>query len=231
MTSPQPDAADRPAAGRRSDAVAAGTRAGLVAAARTLFAQRGVDAVSTRQIAEAAGVSHGLVRHHFGSKRGVWRAVVDAADAEFASILKPLGDAFTGTDPEGPCEPDTSAFIEGFIRACARQPDIAQLLVHEGSVQNDRLDYILESLAGARAAVAPVAARLRACGALPDVNDDEFLLLLLSAGMLPFGLPALAQGVLGRPLSPERHARVLLAALFSGESGRRPSVQLDGDSS
>ncbi len=191
-----------------------------MAAARTLFAQRGVDAVGTREIAGAAGVTHGLVRHHFGSKQGVWQAVVDAADAEFAATLQPLADAITRTETESPCEPDTAAFIEGFIRACARQPDIARLLVHEGSVPNDRLDYLLGSLNSARAAVAPVAARLRAGGALPDVDDDEFLLLLLLAGMLPFGVPALAQGVLGQPLSPDRHARVLLATLFSGTSDR-----------
>ncbi|WP_459283247.1 TetR/AcrR family transcriptional regulator [Arthrobacter sp. TMN-37] len=192
----------------------------MVVAARTLFAQRGVDAVGTREIAEAAGVTHGLVRHHFGSKQGVWQAVVDAADAEFAATLQPLEDAITRTETESPCEPDTAAFIEGFVSACARQPDIARLLVHEGSVRNDRLDYLLGSLNSARAAVAPVAARLRARGALPDVDDDEFLLLLLFAGMLPFGVPALAQGVLGQPLAPDRHARVLLAMLFSGTSDR-----------
>ena len=41
-----------------------------------LFAARGADAVSVRQIAAAAGVSPGLVVHHFGSKDGL-RAAVD----------------------------------------------------------------------------------------------------------------------------------------------------------
>lgn len=41
-----------------------------------LFAAHGFDGVTVRQIAVAAGVSPGLVVHHFGSKEGV-RAVVD----------------------------------------------------------------------------------------------------------------------------------------------------------
>jgi TetR/AcrR family transcriptional regulator, regulator of cefoperazone and chloramphenicol sensitivity len=41
-----------------------------------LFAARGPDAVTVRQIAAAAGVSPALVVHHFGSKEGL-REVVD----------------------------------------------------------------------------------------------------------------------------------------------------------
>jgi TetR/AcrR family transcriptional regulator, regulator of cefoperazone and chloramphenicol sensitivity len=40
-----------------------------------LFSGRGPDGVSVRQIAAAAGVSPGLVLHHFGSKEGLCRAV------------------------------------------------------------------------------------------------------------------------------------------------------------
>jgi TetR/AcrR family transcriptional regulator, regulator of cefoperazone and chloramphenicol sensitivity len=40
-----------------------------------LFADHGPDGVSVRQIAAAAGVSPGLVLHHFGSKEGLRQAV------------------------------------------------------------------------------------------------------------------------------------------------------------
>ncbi|WP_406206370.1 helix-turn-helix domain-containing protein [Streptomyces sp. NBC_01017] len=40
-----------------------------------LFADRGPESVTGRQIAEAAGVSSGLVVHHFGSKGGLRREV------------------------------------------------------------------------------------------------------------------------------------------------------------
>ncbi len=40
----------------------------LIEAAAELFSQHGVKAVSVRNIAEKAGVNHGLVHRHFGSK-------------------------------------------------------------------------------------------------------------------------------------------------------------------
>jgi AcrR family transcriptional regulator len=52
-------------------------RARIRDAALRLFAERGVDRATIRDIAEAAGVSAGLVRHHFGSKDDL-RAACDA---------------------------------------------------------------------------------------------------------------------------------------------------------
>ncbi|MFI6882422.1 helix-turn-helix domain-containing protein, partial [Streptosporangium canum] len=43
------------------------SRAELLAAAAELIIERGPDNVSLRQIAEAAGVAHGLVSHYFGT--------------------------------------------------------------------------------------------------------------------------------------------------------------------
>jgi AcrR family transcriptional regulator len=52
-------------------------RARIREAAIRLFAERGVDGTTVRDIAEAAGVSPGLLRHHFGSKE----ALREACDA------------------------------------------------------------------------------------------------------------------------------------------------------
>ena len=52
-------------------------RARIRDAAIALFAKRGMEATSLRDIALAAHVSAGLVRHHFGSKAGL-RAACDA---------------------------------------------------------------------------------------------------------------------------------------------------------
>lgn len=52
-------------------------RARIRDAALRLFTERGVDGATVRDIAAAAGVSPGLVRHHFGSKE----ALRDACDA------------------------------------------------------------------------------------------------------------------------------------------------------
>jgi AcrR family transcriptional regulator len=59
-----------------------------------LFAEWGVDAVTMRQIAAAAGVSPALVVHHFGSKEGLRRAV----DARVAAVFDGLFEVADGAD-------------------------------------------------------------------------------------------------------------------------------------
>ncbi len=89
-------------------------RATIRNAALLLFAERGHDAVTVRVIATAAGVSPGLVLHHFGSKDGL-RAAVDAHAAEsFDALFAELG----GQDLAGMLvsgEPPTSV-AEAFAR-------------------------------------------------------------------------------------------------------------------
>src|SRR3954471_4343880 len=77
-------------------------KANIRNAALRLFAERGHDAVTVREIAAAAGVSPALVVHHFGSKDGL-RAAVDgfaakAFDSLFAMDEQDLADALGGDD-------------------------------------------------------------------------------------------------------------------------------------
>jgi len=68
---------------RRRDAEQA--RAAILEAARRLFAERDISAVSIRDIARAAGVSHGLVQHHFGTRERLIAAIVQDEIDEFAA--------------------------------------------------------------------------------------------------------------------------------------------------
>lgn len=70
-------------------------RARIRDAAREQFAEHGFERTTIRGIAAAAGVSPGLVRHHFGSKQGL----KDAVDAHVVEELRRLN-AETMTDAE-----------------------------------------------------------------------------------------------------------------------------------
>lgn len=67
-------------------------RARIRDAAIALFAERGIGPATIRDIAQAAGVSSGLVRHHFGSKEGLRRACDDFAMAEAARLQSSIFD-------------------------------------------------------------------------------------------------------------------------------------------
>lgn len=54
-----------------------GTRDRLLLAALDLFGQYGFDGVSTRQLAQGAGVNLQAINYYFGTKRGLYNAVAD----------------------------------------------------------------------------------------------------------------------------------------------------------
>ena len=56
------------------------TRAAILTAARTLFSTRGFANTGVREVAELAGVNSSLVGRYFGSKQGLFRAVLEEID-------------------------------------------------------------------------------------------------------------------------------------------------------
>lgn len=62
----------------------------IVSAATDCFAERGYQAASIREIAEAAGVSKANVFHHFPTKWELYRAVVQRSEQLLAQLLERL---------------------------------------------------------------------------------------------------------------------------------------------
>jgi AcrR family transcriptional regulator len=97
---------------------AASGRVALVLAAERLFAERGLDGVSLRQINEAAGQRNASAAHyHFGSREGVVRAVFEhrmaAVDARRRAVIESL-------HREGRMS-DVRALIAAWIRPLAAE--------------------------------------------------------------------------------------------------------------
>lgn len=63
--------------GRRSAQDAQQTKREILQIAAQLFCELGYERVSLRNISEKAGVSHSLIRHHFGSKENIWHNISD----------------------------------------------------------------------------------------------------------------------------------------------------------
>jgi len=78
---------------QQNQEVRAATRAKLLQAALELFASRGYSATPVDAIADAAGVSVGLVYYHFANKRAVLQAIV-------AQSLADVGATFAAADRE-----------------------------------------------------------------------------------------------------------------------------------
>ncbi|MDQ7250439.1 TetR/AcrR family transcriptional regulator [Dongia sedimenti] len=65
----------------------ADARNAIIEAAITVFSVRGFHGATMRDIAEQAGVSQGLLHHHFGNKDGLWNIVGERISADFLEYV------------------------------------------------------------------------------------------------------------------------------------------------
>lgn len=101
------------------------TPADLVAVAAPLFAARGADGVSLREVAEAAGIRKASLLHHFESKETLYTAVVDTA---LASLQTLVADARLD---EGDFGVRLDRLGELVCKALSTRPETARLLLYE----------------------------------------------------------------------------------------------------
>ena len=79
--------------GERRDQASAGTHAAILGAARTCLLADGYANLSTRRVAEAAGVPLSQIHYHFGSKRQLILAVLDAENERLLERQRQMFDA------------------------------------------------------------------------------------------------------------------------------------------
>jgi AcrR family transcriptional regulator len=100
---------------------AARNREKVLAAARRLFAERGVENVTIEQIARAARVGKGTVFHRFGDRAGLVMALVDEHERALQDEL------LRGPPPLGPGAPPAerlAALLEALLDLLERYGDL-----------------------------------------------------------------------------------------------------------
>ncbi len=102
------DAAARP---RRTQAErTAATRQALLDAGRALFAEDGFAGAGQEEIVERAGVTRGALSHHFGTKQGLFLAVVQDVQGDVAARIAQA--ALEGSDPMEQLRRGCLAFLD-----------------------------------------------------------------------------------------------------------------------
>lgn len=114
-----------PPAGDAATSRSPDTRDALMRAGRDLFARRGYDGASVRAITAAAGANLGAVTYHFGSKRALYGAVLEAE-------LAPLGDAVVRVGAGGGTALDRmAAIVEVYFEHLGTRPFLPRLMLQE----------------------------------------------------------------------------------------------------
>ncbi|CAL9474202.1 HTH-type transcriptional repressor [Streptomyces sp. enrichment culture] len=101
------------------------TRAKLIAAARTEFAEHGIGGARVDRIARQAGVSKERIYGHFGSKEKLFEAVLGEALEEHTQMLGPPGD-------------DLGEYVGRLYDFHRRNPQVLRLMLWEAQYYGDR---------------------------------------------------------------------------------------------
>lgn len=177
----------------------------ILRAAIASFSERGFDGTTTAGVARAAGVTQPLVHHHFGSKEGLYEAVLDAL---FAPLLERLALA-SELSAQAPSPDWLRQLLIALTCAMAEDPALARLLVLEGGRRGPASDALWRRWgAPIEALIGPITARLVRQGLAPALPRWMLVSLVLGACSRPFlEVESIRQREGEDPLQPEQVAR------------------------
>ena len=179
----------------------------ILETAQALIARTGPEGLRLQDIAAAAGISHPLILHHFGSRAGLVRALTREASAELKDKL-----IAAMAEPDVPIEQQLERVYEAFRNG------LGQRLAWLATVDPDGEDAgsamiqreIADRLHARRVAAAPA-------GVVVDRDDSLFLVHLIATAALGEAIyGAQFRKSAGLPDTPktDRNFRAWLAALI-----------------
>jgi len=129
-----------------------------------VFARKGYHASRVGDIAEEAGVAHGLLYHYFDSKEAVLRAV-------FRETWRALIETITSVEEAGdPPREQLRKVAEILLRSWRREPDLVRVLVLEVT-RSQHLPGEMDEIAESFEAIQEIVERGQADGSIrPDLD-------------------------------------------------------------
>ena len=179
----------------RRERATADTRSGILEAARTAILADGYATLSTRRVADLAGVPLSQIHYHFGSKRQLVLAVLAA---ENARLLERQSEMFDAPDPlwvrwDRACDFLDADLRSGYVR-------ILHEMINAGSSDTEVASSVREMISGWFVLLTDVARREQERGTdlgpftaeevgalmgLPFIGAESMLLLGVNEEVLP----------------------------------------------
>lgn len=202
--------------GRQPMAAAEKTRRDILSSAAKIFADKGFDGASLRIISDNAGASHGMIRHYFGTKEDLWKAMIDYLVIQFAIRQIPMLEQMEDIDPVQLLK----SYVRNFVHMSAKFPELGKIIFNEGSISGKRLDYIIQCGEPLHRAIDPVFQVVQKKGLLTKYDThDKFFFFLITIGMMPMALSSLADEFCGGKIRSKdgcrEHADLVISILFA----------------
>jgi AcrR family transcriptional regulator len=185
--------AGRPAAATQQS----NTRYKLLVQARLLFSELGYERVTTRMIAQAAGVNAGMIRYYFVDKAGLFEAMLRETIAPLLQLAQQQARLAELRDP--------AAIVAAYYAVMSPHPLLPRLIfralhnIHSAEYQI--VSQVFSSFV--QQMLSDLAEVLQAPGQLqPDLQPFNALLTCLSLAVFPFVMPPFMQQALNLELTP-----------------------------
>jgi TetR/AcrR family transcriptional regulator len=151
----------------------------LLRGARQMFAMQGYEGTSVREIARLASVDPALMSHHFGSKEGLWTAVVEQLSQQLGPLIEATQQLQTAR--MSPRERIKQALIL-FIDFVFEDRYIGMFFSTATTEQGERLNVLIEGLMRPyRNAFVPLLVDAMEAGKLKPHDPDVMHYMMVTA--------------------------------------------------
>lgn len=113
------------------------TRAEILVAARRVFARKGIDGTSVREVAEAAKVNNAMIYYYFKDKEDLYRSVLSNSFSPLAAIWDDK--VFQGT---ASVKMKIKKYVEGYIRFQQVNDDLRRIMAMEFAGSGGNIAWI-----------------------------------------------------------------------------------------
>ncbi|ATB38011.1 TetR family transcriptional regulator [Cystobacter fuscus] len=194
-------------------------RADILAAALHEFADHGFTGATTAGIARRAGVTQPLVHHHFGSKQGLWSAVLTQFYQDLTAALE---HTIQQVEAEGVDRRTRLArLLHSLMAFFGRRPELSRLLRVESSASGAMAEEIHTRWVSKQVELfrRELAAAMED-GTLPPVDPRMAYPLIIGACIQPFSEPETIRLAFGldmhHPVNVEQYANFAVDVLLRG---------------
>ena len=203
--------------GKQPREVSEKTKETVLKSALEVFAREGFYNAKLREMADLAGTTHSLIRHHFGSKDDLWKAVVDyGLNLHEKSLLRILRSRKSADDVD-----IFKDFIASYVSTIAKNPELSKILLHDNSRSSPHLDYLMERQKSLHSIIEPVFRNAQKAGYFKGFTHDSFLVYVRALVETPIATRDITNRLLNEDILSQRgiaiHTERVLRFLFREE--------------
>jgi AcrR family transcriptional regulator len=208
-------------AGRKRSRDPGRSRGALLTAAGRLFAERGFEATSLTDIGAAAGLSRGTPSYFFGSKEGLYRAVLERAfedrDRATAAAFGPVRE-WDGSGDMASLRAALADAVGAYMDFLSGHPSFQRLVQREELAGGERLAGVERESRAIREAFEALRSRSGA-DRFEAFDVDDAVLVCVSLTYSPLAQHSTFMSALGRnlddPATRARHVELVAGQLLA----------------